>query len=180
MTNNRNRKLVLSVHNFVVYEEVQRIRGKDHRLHFVGRPPIVLIIPFNRVGRLSLIRSVRTGFEKPLLEFPAGRCEPGERPVDAAARELLEETGIVADSMTSVGTILTAPHFSDEVAHVFSCLGSVTQKKRLTEVEDIEHIEISQADMKKLVASGALLDSKSLAAWLLLLAQGRVKWGSET
>lgn len=60
------------------------------------RVPVVTIAPVTVDGRIYLVRQWRYPWEASSWELPAGHCEPGEAPAEAARRELLEEAGLVA------------------------------------------------------------------------------------
>jgi ADP-ribose diphosphatase len=54
-----------------------------------------------------------------ITDIVAGRIEPGQSPSDAIRREILEESGLAASSLTPIGSYLTAPHLSSERVHLF-------------------------------------------------------------
>lgn len=65
----------------------------------------VSIVATNREGELLLVRQFRTAAERVTLEIPSGHVEKGETPEEAARKELLEETGHVAESFELIGTL---------------------------------------------------------------------------
>lgn len=63
----------------------------------IRQPDSVVVLPMTADGEFVLVRQFRPALEKWCVEFPAGGIDPGETPEDAARRELLEETGHVAE-----------------------------------------------------------------------------------
>ena len=72
-----------------------------------------------REGRVCLVRQYRCALGRVTLEIPAGRLEPGEEPRAAAARELAEETGLVASDLRHLVRVYGSPGFTDEKTDVF-------------------------------------------------------------
>ena len=87
--------------------------AKSHR-EIVRHPGAVCVIPITENGEVIMVRQFRYPFGRPLLEIPAGKLEPGEDPLDAVARELEEESGVVADNVEFMGELYTTVAFTDE------------------------------------------------------------------
>ncbi|RKX87446.1 MAG: NUDIX hydrolase, partial [Spirochaetes bacterium] len=80
----------------------------------VDAPDWVTIIPELEGGDKSeflMVRQYRHGSEMVEMEFPAGVIDPGEKPAEAAARELLEETGYKAKELREIGSVSPNPAF---------------------------------------------------------------------
>src|SRR3712207_816085 len=71
-------------------------------------------LPYFEDGTIALVRQYRHPTVRYVLELPAGRLEPGERPEESAARELEEELGLVAGSMEQLSEFYTTPGFCAE------------------------------------------------------------------
>lgn len=69
--------------------------------------PSVFIVAVNTDGKVCLIQNYRYTVDKTMWELPAGHSE-GEEPLTAAKRELLEESGLVSDDWTNLGTLYQA------------------------------------------------------------------------
>jgi ADP-ribose pyrophosphatase len=93
--------------------------GKRQDVDVILHPGAVAIAARDETGRMLLVRQIRAALGGPTLEVPAGRLEPGEAPIDAARRELEEETGIRAGSWRRLCSIVPAPGFCSEVLHLF-------------------------------------------------------------
>src|SRR4051812_50133 len=70
---------------------------------------VVAVLPFDADGRVVLTKQYRHPLKRIILDLPAGGLYPGEAPADGAARELREETGYVAQSLTRLGGFYPSP-----------------------------------------------------------------------
>src|SRR5690606_31983768 len=68
-------------------------------------PDFVVVVAVDETGRLVLVRQYRRGVGAHTLEFPSGHVEPGDTPEHTARKELLEETGYVADNLELLATL---------------------------------------------------------------------------
>ena len=139
----------------------------------VRHPGAVTVIAALGDGRLVMIQNERVAVQEALLEFCAGKLEPGEDPQKAAARELEEETGYVAASVAPLGRFYTTPGFADELMHVFLATDLKKGTQRLEPGESIEVILLHPDELRAAIRAGTMKDGKSMAAFQLWeLAQG--------
>ncbi len=116
---------------------------------------------------MVLVRNRRVSVAKWLLEFCAGKLEPGEEPVVAAARELEEETGLRAGKIESLGVFYTSPGFTDELMHVFLATHLTSVPQRLEAGEELEVVEVTSDELAAMIRAGSIQDGKTLGAYLL-------------
>jgi ADP-ribose pyrophosphatase len=136
------------------------------RFGFIEHPESVTLVVVDG-GEVILVRQSRPGAPGTrTLELPAGSCEPGETPEQAAARELAEECGLAAASLRPLGSFYVVPAYSSELTHVFEASDLSPASAEGDEDEDItlERLAIDQA-------LGALSDAGSIAAFALWRAQ---------
>ncbi|MDG1899442.1 MAG: NUDIX hydrolase [Phycisphaerales bacterium] len=133
----------------------------------IRHPGAVLIVPELDDDRFVLIRNYRVAVGEPIWEFPAGTLEPGEPPIDTAARELSEETGYVAGAIEPLGRFYTSPGFTDELMHVFVARDLKPGVQSLEPHEEIEVRTHGRSDVESMIRDGRLIDGKSIAALLL-------------
>ncbi len=93
--------------------------GKRQDVDVILHPGAVAIAARNEQGRMLLVRQVRAAVGVATLEVPAGRLEAGESPLEAAKRELEEETGMRARQWRRLRSILPAPGFCSEIIHLY-------------------------------------------------------------
>jgi len=127
----------------------------------------VLIIPVLADGRFVVTRQFRYPLNRVLVEFPAGKLDPGELPLETAQRELREETGYRATRWTRLGLIHPVVSYSTEFIefYVAEDLTHVGQKLDEGEFLDVEAITIDA--LLEAVDRGEITDAKTLAALLL-------------
>jgi ADP-ribose pyrophosphatase len=161
------RHIVLRTHVFDVEQMHIPLRGGQMaERHIVRHPGAVCVMALRSNGTIVTIRNQRIAVDEWLHEFCAGKLERGEDPTDAARRELEEETGHVAGTMTSLGAFYTSPGFTDERMHAFVATDLTTCPTRLEADERIEVQFIDQARFERMIASGEVCDGKTLATYL--------------
>ena len=112
-------------------------------------------------------RQYRYALQEEIIEMPAGKLEKGEVPLEAAKRELLEETGYRPLEMIHLGDSYPTPGYSSEVIHLYYCPEAVKEVRHLDSDENIELIYLSLEEIEKMIADNTIKDSKSVAAIFL-------------
>src|ERR1051325_9454445 len=134
------------------------------------------IVAYFDDGTTALVRQYRHPARGFVLEIPAGKLDPRERPVQTAARELEEEGGVVASRLEQRSEFYTTPGFCAEKLWVFLATGLRETARRLEADEIIEVVRVPFASALALVASGEIEDAKTIIG--LTLAARRL--GLET
>ena len=107
----------------VVDDHVQLASGLEQHVDVVLHPGAVAIAARVSDGQFLVVRQYRHAVEHEVLEFPAGRLEDGEDPLEAARRELAEETGYGASQWSPLGDVLVAPGWTTERIQLFLAEG---------------------------------------------------------
>lgn len=107
-------------------------------------------------------------YRKPLgrceVEIPAGKLDPGEDPLDAAKRELEEETGYKAENLKLVHSFYTSPGFADELIHLYFTDQLTKGTLQLDEDEFLENDAITLEEAKAYIAEQRISDAKTILA----------------
>ena len=134
----------------------------------IRHPGGCVIVPIDDEGYTYLVRQYRVAFEEVIMEFPAGKLDPGEEPAACAARELLEETGFRAASINHIASVYPSPGFCDEVLHVFLANGLTAGPSSPDEDEFIEVLRYKPEDLISMVLGGEIKDAKTVIGILFL------------
>jgi ADP-ribose pyrophosphatase len=135
---------------------------------YLRHPGAVMVVPVLDGGRLVLERQYRYPLRRSLVEFPAGKIDPGEDILACAQRELREETGYVAREWTHLGGFHNAVGYCDERIEVYLARGLAFDA---TVDNDGEVLEVFTATLDELLGwidAGTVTDVKTIigAYWL--------------
>ena len=119
---------------------------------------------------LVMVRQYRKPADKVMLEVPAGKIDPGEMPLEAAVRELKEETGYTASKVEFLTEFYPSVGYSEERLYLYLCTGLTPGETCFDENEAIEIEEIDLDRLFKMAMSGELDDAKTIIAILMVKA----------
>ena len=142
----------------------------------VRHPGGAAVVPYFEDGTVAFVSQYRHPARKYVLELPAGKLDPGERPAETAARELEEELGVVAGRWEQLSEFYTTPGFCAERLWVFLATGLRETARRHEEDELIEVVRVPFVRALEMVASGEIEDAKTIIG--LLLAARRLGVGA--
>ena len=119
-------------------------------------------------GRMIMVKQFRKPAERVVLEAPAGKIDAGEEPMEAALRELKEETGYTAGHIQKLTQMYPSVGYSQEILHIFLCTQLTAGETNPDENEaiDIEEYEIDV--LVDMVMQGQIQDGKSQVAILMV------------
>ena len=147
-------------------DEVELPNGKKSVREVVRHPGAVCVVPVTDRGEVIMVRQFRYAFGQALLEIPAGKLEIGENPLDAAIRELEEETGTVANCVEHIGELYTTVAIIDEKIHMYLATGLTYKNAHPDDGEFLEVEKIPLTTLVDMVMRGEIKDSKTQIALL--------------
>ena len=146
--------------------------GREYIVH----PGAVMVVPLLDDGRLVVERQWRYPLARVMLEFPAGKLEAGEPPLQCAVRELIEETGYRAAEWARAGILHNAIAYSNEGIEVWFARGLTAGARALDVGEFLEVGTVTQAELEGLAMRGELTDAKTLVGLLWLQNWRAGRW----
>ena len=157
-------------------DEIALPDGGTATREYIVHPGAVLMVPVKDDGRLVVERQFRYPLNRVMIEFPAGKLDPGESQLATAQRELIEEAGYTAAKWTRLGTVHTVVSYSTEAIELFVAEGLSHVGAKLDHGEFLEVIEMSVDEMLAALDAGRITDVKTVAA--LLMYERRRRGGS--
>ncbi|OAB44204.1 ADP-ribose pyrophosphatase [Paenibacillus glacialis] len=149
--------------------------GKTATREVVRHPGAVAVLALHE-GKMLVVDQFRQPMGRCEIEIPAGKLEPGEDPLEAAVRELEEETGYRCGEIKLLQSFYTSPGFADELIHLY-----VTQDLEIGEMapDEDEFLELSEITLEeayRYIQEGRISDAKTIMAvyaWHLFTITGK-------
>ena len=141
--------------------------GDAYEFFVIDSPEWVNVIPLTPDDQVVMVRQPRFGIDTTTLEIPGGLMDPGDRnPMDAAARELLEETGYAPDTMEQIGVVHPNPAMQSNRQFHFVARGCrhVTNPS-LDDSEDIRVVLVPLAEIPDRIARGEVTHALVVSAF---------------
>lgn len=158
-------------------DEIRFPDGSTGSMEIIRHPGASAVVPFlSDAGgddpQVLLIRQYRYATNGYVYEIPAGRLDTGEAPEACARRELLEETGCSARTITFLTSMWTTPGFTDERIHLFLAEGLESGDAKREADEFIEMVPKPLSEALAMIRRGEIQDAKTALG--LLFAAGFV------
>ncbi|MES3038529.1 MAG: NUDIX hydrolase [Bdellovibrionota bacterium] len=138
--------------------------GTGHR-EYILHPGAALIVPVLSDGRFVLVEQYRHAMKKVFLEFPAGKIDKGEDPMQCAHRELQEETGYTSKKLSYLTVIHPVIGYANEKILIYVAEDLTPGPQNLDEGEELKLIILSEAEIEERLLKGEFTDAKSQAAF---------------
>jgi len=143
--------------------------GRTHDFYVIEALDWINVVPLTARGEVVLIEQYRHGTGELSLEIPGGMVDGDESPLEAAARELTEETGYAARELVPLGRTRPNPAIQDNWIHTF--LARDAEYRHEPVCEGTEHTVVRLvplAQIPRLIAGGAITHSLVVAGFHLL------------
>ena len=154
-------------------ESITLLRGERLEAEIIRHPGSVVLVPVTDRGEIVLVRQYRHAIGRSAWELPAGSLKHGEDPRAAAVRECHEEIGLIPSAVERLGAFFPTPGYCDEEMSFYRATGLRAPAEddpaaRQDEDEDIEAKAFSVNAIRQMVASGEIVDLKTVAGLTLI------------
>lgn len=151
----------------VVKDTILLPNGNTSIREFCLHKGAVAVIPVDENNIVTMVRQFRYAHHREFLEIPAGKLDSiDEIPLEAAKRELREETGAVAVKYTDLGILDTTPALIDEKIQIYMAEGLTFGETAPDDDEFLEIVRYPLAELVEMVMSGNIRDGKTQIAIL--------------
>jgi ADP-ribose pyrophosphatase len=148
-------------------------KARDPKTGFEVRRSVVrhagsaVMMAVDQRKRVLLVRQYRLPAEKYLWELPAGRLDPGEKPLQAAKRELVEETGYRARKWTRMASFFVSPGYVQERMTIYLATNLTEGEATPMDDERIETRWFSRKELASMIRDGKIEDAKTMLGYFL-------------
>ena len=154
-------------------------KAADRKSGFVIRRAVVrhggsaVMMAVDDKKRVLLVRQYRLPAEKNLWELPAGRLDPGEKPLQAAKRELIEETGYRARKWSKLASFWVSPGYVQERMTIYLATDLTAGEATPMEDERIEARWFARKELEQMILGGKIEDAKTMIGFFMWRARAR-------
>ena len=152
---------IFDAERWMVTQPDGQVGERDIVLHHGGAGVCVI-----REGKMCLVRQYRVALGRMSLEIPAGKIDPDEDPAVCAARELLEETGLVAERLVPIAISRSAPGFTNEATRIFYADGVSQHPASPDSDEFVDVVWVPLDEVVAAVRAGIIQDAKTVISAL--------------
>ena len=156
--------------------------GNEAFREYVIHPGAVMVVAELPDGRLVLERQFRYPVQSVMVEFPAGKLDPGEDSLACAQRELLEETGFTARQWARAGVLHPVISYSTEFIDIWFARELTAGERKLDAGEFLDVFSAGTDELLQWCRDGRITDAKTLTGvlWLQNLRSGawNLDWAS--
>ncbi len=152
----------------VFNDKVQLQNGKTAYREVVEHFQVSAIVAVDDENKVIIEKQYRYPIGKEIYEIPAGLIDEGETPIEAAKRELLEETGYAAESWQEITSFYPSAGMHDELVHIFLAKGIKKVAEQQLDNDEVLSFELMDLDeLLKKIGKKEIVDGKTVVGLLM-------------
>lgn len=162
------RELVYEGAILKVYKDhMEFANGNTADWDYIHHDGAAAVVPVLDDGRVLMVSQYRNALERYTLEIPAGKLDdPNEPGLVCARRELEEETGYMSENLEWLATLRTTVAFCNERIEIYVAKNLIPTHQHLDEDEYVDVKAYTLEELKEMIFTGKIEDSKTIAAIL--------------
>ncbi len=162
------RELVYKGAILSVYKDhMEFANGNTSEWDYIHHDGAAAVLPVMDDGRILMVRQYRNALDRETLEIPAGKLDaPGEPGIECAGRELEEETGYRCENLEWLITLRTTVAYCNEKIEIYVARDLLPSRQHLDENEFVDVKAYTVDELKGMIFTGKIEDSKTIAAIL--------------
>lgn len=150
----------------VYCDDIELPDGGRSIREYIRHQGAVCVVPVTDSNEIIAVRQYRYPIGRVTVEIPAGKLDRGEEPIDAARRELGEETGVTSADLEYIGGLYPSVAYTDEVIHMYLAKNLEYGDAHTDDDEFLDVVKIPVDEFIEKIMSGEIMDAKTQAAVL--------------
>lgn len=151
----------------VYSDEIELPNGHHSKREYIKHVGAACVVPLDKDGNIIIEKQFRYPFSRVLTEIPAGKLDSKSEPhLNAALRELKEETGYTAEEMIYLGEFYPTCAYSDEIIHIYLATGLIKGEQNLDDDEFVGVEKMPLTEAVEEIMKGNIPDGKTQTAIL--------------
>lgn len=150
----------------VYKDDIELPNGHKSVREYIKHQGAVCVVPVTDKMEVIAVKQYRYPIGRVTIEIPAGKLDAGEEPLEAAKRELSEETGVECADIEYMGGLYPSVAYTDEIIHMYVAKNLVYGQAHTDDDEFLNVVKIPLKDFVQMVMDGKIQDSKTMAAIL--------------
>jgi ADP-ribose pyrophosphatase len=152
---------------WVTEDFAQHSTGFEIRRSIVRHAGSAVMMAVDNQRRILLVRQYRLPAQADLWELPAGKVDPGEKPLEAAKRELIEETGYRARHWKKLVSFYPSPGYVSEKMTIFLATGLTAGEAQPMDDERIEPRWFTAKQLEQMIRTSKIQDGKTIIGYFM-------------